>query len=95
MIYVVMRIKIENAKNYSYYIYSKTTSNKAKLEEYAETLRKTYPNHKIVILSRDEARRIAKLGYQQRKKANTPKIDCIELYKRSQKILDRQAICKR
>ena len=94
MIYAVMRIKIESAEKYSYYVYSKTTSNKSKLEEYAEILRKTYPNHKIIVLPKEEVERIVKIEREQRKTANTPKIDCITLYKHSQKILDKQGICK-
>lgn len=93
MIYAVIRIdKWEEFKTVQtkVHIYSYQTSNKEKIVEYARKIKKTYPDRKVAIVSREKAKELAEKCREFYKEKE--RLTLAELDKKSNDILLRQTV---
>ena len=92
-IYVVIRLdKVYEFKTAitNVHVYSKQTSNKEKILEYARQIKRTYPDRKVCIVSRERAKELTHKAYELRKQKEAEAFAKLE--KKSKDILLRQTV---
>lgn len=72
------------------HIYTNQSSNKERIIEYAKKIKKTYPDHKIAVVSREKAKELKTKCYEYYKEKE--KLALAELEKKSKDILLRQTV---
>lgn len=74
----------------SVHTYSFETSNKERVIDYAKKIKRTYPDKKVAVVSREKAAELSRIFYNHRKEKE--KMALAELDKKSNDILLRQTV---